>query len=45
MSRSGLLGEEVAGPLIVEEFDTTVVVPPRWAATLDQLGNIVLART
>ncbi len=30
------------GPLIVEEYDTTCVVPPDWAAALDGDGNIIL---
>ena len=30
------------GPLIIEEYDTTVVVPPSWAARLDLRGNIHL---
>ncbi len=30
------------GPLIVEEYDATTVVPPAWAARLDEFGNIVL---
>ena len=29
-------------PLVVEEYDSTVVVPPRWRASLDSLKNIVL---
>ena len=32
------------GPLIVEEYDSTTVVPPNWTARLDQWNNIVLAR-
>ena len=32
------------GPFIVEEFDTTVIVPPDWEATLDRYGNIQLQR-
>ena len=31
------------GPLVVEEYDSTVVVPPQWRASLDSLKNIVLA--
>ncbi len=30
------------GPLVVEEYDSTVVVPPRWRASLDSLKDIVL---
>jgi len=32
------------GPLIVEEWDTSVVVPPGWTARRDGAGNIVLDR-
>ncbi len=42
LGRGDLLEQVVAGPLIVEEFDTTVVVPPRWQASVDAYGNIVL---
>jgi N-methylhydantoinase A len=31
-----------AGPLIVEEYDATCVVPPGWSAARDAQGNIVL---
>jgi len=32
------------GPLIVEEYDATTLVPPGWAARLDRYGNIGLGR-
>ena len=32
------------GPAIVQEYDTTVVVPPGWTAVLDAHGNILLER-
>jgi N-methylhydantoinase A len=31
-----------SGPLIVEEYDATCVVPPGWSALLDAQGNLVL---
>jgi len=34
--------QRVAGPAVVEQLDTTTVVPPRWSATLDEFGNLVL---
>lgn len=35
------LGESfAAGPLIVEEYDATTVVPPGWSAAIDETGNI-----
>ena len=45
LSRGDLLEQAIAGPLIVEEFDTTVVVPPRWQASVDAYGNIVLSKS
>jgi N-methylhydantoinase A len=33
-----------AGPLIVEEYDSTVVVPPGWSARVDGAANIHLSR-
>ena len=45
LSRGDLLEQAVVGPLIVEEFDTTVVVPPRWQASVDVYGNIVLSKS
>ena len=31
------------GPLIVEEYDSTCVVPPGWSAALDAQGNMILS--
>jgi N-methylhydantoinase A len=33
------------GPAIVEEWTTTIVVPPGWSARTDRLGNVVLERS
>ena len=30
------------GPVIIEEYDATCVVPPGWRAELDTGGNIVM---
>ncbi|PKB72949.1 MAG: hypothetical protein BZY75_04585 [SAR202 cluster bacterium Io17-Chloro-G7] len=32
------------GPLIIEEYDSTTVVPPEWRASVDQWLNIILER-
>ena len=41
LSRAALLDAPPReGPLIVEEYDATCVVPPGCLATLDALGNI-----
>ncbi|MFF3569143.1 hydantoinase/oxoprolinase family protein [Nocardia jiangxiensis] len=37
-------GAELAGPLIVDDRESTVVVPPTWNATIDNSANIVLTR-
>ena len=39
---SALDGKLRAGPLIVEEYEGTTVVPPNCAARLDDAGNIVI---
>jgi N-methylhydantoinase A len=38
-------GQSFAGPAIVEQEDTTVVVLPGWTAALDDSGNLHLARS
>ena len=44
ISRAALLDSPPReGPLIVEEYDATCVVPPGCRATLDSLGNIDIA--
>jgi N-methylhydantoinase A len=35
-------GAPRVGPLIVEEYDATTVVPPGWTARRDRLGNILV---
>jgi N-methylhydantoinase A len=40
--RSALAAEPVTGPAIIEEYDTSVVVPPGCSASLDTYGNIVM---
>jgi N-methylhydantoinase A/oxoprolinase/acetone carboxylase beta subunit len=42
--REALVGDRVPGPVIVEEFDTTIVVPPGWEVTTGALGSVVLER-
>ena len=33
------------GPLLIDEYDTTIVIPPDWSARMDGAGNIVLEHT
>ncbi len=37
-------GEKLPGPVILEQMDTTTVVPPHWAAQADHHGNVILSR-
>ena len=38
------LGFEVAGPAIIEQYDSTTVVYPDWSFKPDRFGNLVLRR-
>ena len=42
VTREALAGRAHQGPLIVQEYDTSVVVPPHCTAALDDHVNIVL---
>jgi N-methylhydantoinase A len=42
VGRDQLTVEAQVGPLIVEEYDATTIVPPGWTARRDSLGNILL---
>jgi N-methylhydantoinase A len=42
LSRISLRGATTQGPLIVEEMDSTTVVPPDAAVHLDELSNLVI---
>ena len=47
MRARGSLGEEPEpGPLLVDEYDTTVLVPPGWSVRRDAAtGTVVLERS
>jgi N-methylhydantoinase A len=36
--------DRIAGPAIIEQMDTTTVVPPGWTATVDAAANLLLLR-
>ncbi|MEN2789575.1 hydantoinase/oxoprolinase family protein [Sphingomonas oligophenolica] len=40
--RGHLVGQHRKGPMIVEEYDSTLVIPPGGTATIDRFGNIVV---
>ncbi len=44
VSRGALVPQARQGPLIVEEYDATCVVPPGWRAALDGARNIVMVK-
>ncbi len=37
-------GDEIEGPAIVEEYDSTVVVAPDWNARIDDVGSLIMER-
>ncbi len=43
VTRAALRGGEHPGPLIVEEYDATTVIPPRCTARVDEWDNIAVA--
>jgi N-methylhydantoinase A len=42
IDRAQLVGTSRAGPLIIQEYDATCLVPKGWTAALDDFGNIRL---
>ena len=44
VDRGSLTDIPTDGPLIIEEYDSTTVVPPRWRASVDSWRNIILER-
>ncbi|MNL68567.1 hypothetical protein D3C87_1933090 [compost metagenome] len=34
------IGCQIQGPAIIEEMDSTTILPPYWEAYVDELGNI-----
>src|SRR5437764_5288653 len=43
-SRASLAGEPQPGPLLVDEYDTTVVAPPGWTVALDRATGALTLR-
>ena len=44
--RNGLReGTKLAGPIIIEAMDSTIVVPPGWSATVDCAGYVRIRRS
>ena len=38
-------GATLAGPAVVEQYDTTTWIPGGWTGTVDALANLLLERT
>jgi N-methylhydantoinase A len=36
--------DRLLGPAIIEQMDTTTVVPPGWIVTIDAMANLLLTR-
>ena len=43
-SRQSLDTSAQDGPLVIEEYDSTTIVPPGWTAKIDQLKNILVEK-
>jgi N-methylhydantoinase A len=37
-------GQDIAGPAIIEERETTIVIPPNWDAMVDAIGCVIAKR-
>jgi N-methylhydantoinase A/oxoprolinase/acetone carboxylase beta subunit len=37
-------GARITGPAVIEQPDTTTVVPPGFAGSVDTAGNLILVR-
>ena len=44
ISRLNLDSKGSKGPLVIEEYDSTTVVPPRWSVSIDELQNIIMVK-
>jgi len=42
LSRNAVPAEPMSGPLLVDEYDTTVVVPPGWTIRRDTRNNVLI---
>ena len=42
--RESLTSETISGPAIIEQLDSTTVIPEHWTAHLDDFGNIIAER-
>lgn len=45
LCRTDLAAEPERGPLAVDEYDTTILIPPRVVASVDTTGNLIMGLT
>ena len=45
VSRAALAAGSIQGPLIVQEYDATTLIPPEWNAACDMFGNMMINRS
>ena len=38
------IGTPISGPAIIQQYDTTTVLPPGWVGTQEASGNLVLRK-
>jgi N-methylhydantoinase A len=43
IGRGAVADGPAEGPLVIEEYDATTVVPPGWTVKLDRFGNLELS--
>ena len=44
LDRLSLNKKPQRGPIIIEEYDSTTIVPPNWNVSLDSMNNIILEK-
>ena len=44
LSRNELVGEDLSGPLLIQDESSTVYVPVEWQVSMDDYNNIVLEK-
>ncbi|MDA9874204.1 hydantoinase/oxoprolinase family protein [Alphaproteobacteria bacterium] len=44
LGRENISERYVLGPVIIEEYDSTIVVPPDWRAEVDESGNLIVSK-
>jgi N-methylhydantoinase A len=42
--RENIENKAIFGPVIIEEYDSTIVVPPDWKAEVDVSGNLIVSK-